>query len=143
MCYLQEDLGNESLFDRISAGRLSGHYSDEEKALLHETIAWLPRIQIKGAEGWDFSGCFHGQAFDRRSVMFDLNYFKYCFLKTSGVEFDEEKLEDDFQALASELLKETDMVFMYRDFQSRNVMIKGLPAVFHRFPGRQERTCLL
>lgn len=135
MCYLQEDLGNESLFDRISAGRMSGHYSDEEKALLHETIAWLPRIQIKGAEGWDFSGCFHGQAFDRRSVMFDLNYFKYCFLKTSGVEFDEEKLEDDFQALASELLKETDMVFMYRDFQSRNVMIKDSRPYFIDFQG--------
>ena len=135
MCYLQEDLGRESLFDRISAGRLAGSYSGEEVSLLKKTISKLPDIQIKGAEGWDFSRCFHSTSFNRRSIMFDLNYFKYCFLKTSGLEFNEERLEDDFSALAGILLESGGDSFMYRDFQSRNVMIKDGKPYFIDFQG--------
>ena len=135
MCYLQEDLGRESLFDRISAGRLGGNYSAEEVSLLKKTISKLPDIQIKGAEGWDFSRCFHSTSFNRRSIMFDLNYFKYCFLKTSGLEFNEERLEDDFSALAGILLESGGDSFMYRDFQSRNVMIKDGEPYFIDFQG--------
>ena len=135
MCYLQEDLGHESLFDRISAGRMSRNYSTEDAALLKKTIAMLPDIQIKGAEGWDFSKCLYSNEFDRRTIMFDLNYFKYCFLKTSGIEFDESRLEDDFEKLAELLLKYDDNAFMYRDFQSRNVMMKGDEPYFIDFQG--------
>ena len=135
MCYLQEDLGRESLFDRISAGRMSRNYSTEDAALLKKTIAMLPDIQIKGAEGWDFSKCLYSNEFDRRTIMFDLNYFKYCFLKTSGIEFDENRLEDDFEKLAELLLKYDDNAFMYRDFQSRNVMMKGDEPYFIDFQG--------
>ena len=135
MCYLQEDLGRESLFDRISAGRMAGRYSGEETALLKKTVAKLPEIQIRGAEGWDFSRCLYSKAFDRRSVMFDLNYFKYCFLKTSGIEFDEEKLEDDFETLSGLLLSFGSDAFMYRDFQSRNVMIRDGEPYFIDFQG--------
>ena len=135
MYYLQQDLGRESLFDRIAPGRMAGKYSPEETALLKKTISMLPAIQIEGAAGLDFSKCLHGQSFNRRSVLYDLNYFKYCFLKTSGVEFDEEKLEDDFQSLADVLLQEEDDAFMYRDFQSRNVMIKDAEPYFIDFQG--------
>lgn len=135
MFYLQEDLGNETLFDRISAGRHAGTYSEEETALLKKTISRLPEIQVKGAEGWDFSRCFHSTSFNRRSVMFDLNYFKYCFLKTSGLEFNEERLEDDFDRLAGLLLEYDDNAFMYRDFQSRNVMIRDGEPYFIDFQG--------
>lgn len=135
MYYLQEDLGNESLFDRLSAGRLAGNYSSEDVALLKKTISVLPEIQIKGAEGWDFSRCFHGHAFNSRSVMFDLDYFKFCFLKTTGMEFDEERLEDDFVKLAGILAETPADAFMYRDFQSRNVMLKDGEPYFIDFQG--------
>ena len=135
MYYLQEDLGRESLFDRLSAGRQSGKYSPGDEALLKKTVSMLPDIQIRGAEGWDFSGCLYDKGFDRRSVMFDLNYFKYCFLKTSGLEFDENRLEDDFEKLAGLLLHYDDNAFMYRDFQSRNVMMRGDEPYFIDFQG--------
>lgn len=135
MCYLQEDLGHESLYDRLLPGRQSGKYSAEDTELLERTIGKLPQIQVEGAEGWDFSGCFHSQSFNPRSIMFDLNYFKYCFLLTSGVEFNEEKLQDDFLILASELMKDMDDTFMYRDFQSRNVMLKDGEPYFIDFQG--------
>ncbi len=124
-CYLQEDLGSESLFDAIGSGRQTGHFSDDEKALLHEVMRLLPRVQFLGAEGMDFSRCYPQPEFNRRSVLWDLNYFKYCFLKTSGLEFHEDHLEDDFEAMACVLLSEHCDSFMYRDFQSRNVMIRG------------------
>lgn len=126
--YLQEDLGSVSLFDAVSSGRYSGHYSPEEKKLLLETISMLPEIQFKGAEGLDFNVCYPEPAFNRRLVMADLNYFKYCFLKPSGIEFNEAELENDFDRLADALLREDGNTFMYRDFQARNVMLKdGIP----------------
>lgn len=125
ICYLQEDLGSTSLFDAIADGRQSGWFSDGEKQLLSKTVRLLPRIQFEGAEGMDFSQCFQQPAFDRRSVLWDLNYFKYCFLKATGLSFSESRLEDDFQHMADTLLAEDYTGFMYRDFQSRNVMLRG------------------
>ena len=125
MYYLQEDLGTESLFDRISAGRLKHDYSPEEISLLRKTIAELPKIQVEGAAGWDFSRCYHSLPFTPQTLMFDLDYFKYCFLKTTGLEFDEVKLQDDFRHLSEALAAVEADTFMYRDFQSRNVMIRG------------------
>ena len=135
MCYLQEDLGTETLFDRLAPGRLSGIYSEEEILLAEKAVSELPRIQMTGAEGLDMAGCRHAGPFGRRSVMFDLNYFKYCFLKTSGIEFDEELLEDDFVRLSDRLLEDKDDAFMYRDFQSRNVMIRDGKPYFIDFQG--------
>lgn len=123
MCYLQTDLGDNLLFKEIEKGRATKSFSAHEKELLAKTIRLLPRVQFLGAEGMDFSVCYPTENFDHRSVMWDLNYFKYCFLKATGLEFDEEALEDDFQAMAEVLLKTDTNTFMYRDFQSRNVMI--------------------
>lgn len=123
MCYLQTDLGDNLLFKEIEKGRATKSFSAYEKELLAKTIRLLPRVQFQGAEGMDFSVCYPTENFDHRSVMWDLNYFKYCFLKATGLDFDEEALEDDFQAMAEVLLKTDTNTFMYRDFQSRNVMI--------------------
>ena len=105
MCYLQEDLGSYSLFDALKSGReAGGQYSEQEKELLRRTIAQLPRLQILGAQDLDFSVCYPQPEMDEMNVMFDLNYFKYCFLKATGVDFHEVRLEQDFRQLAKDLL---------------------------------------
>ncbi len=125
MCYLQDDLGTISLFDAIAEGRTTGHFSEQEKTLLRRTIALLPKLQFAGAERLDFNLCYPQPRFDERTVMFDLNYFKYCFLKPSGLEFDEMALQDDFERLQCALLAEDFSTFMHRDFQARNVILKN------------------
>ena len=82
--YLQTDLGNVSLFDAIRGGReAGGRYTLKEQELLKRTIRELPNIQVRGARELDFSNCYPSPAFDTDSVLFDLNYFKYCFLKAT------------------------------------------------------------
>ena len=135
MVYLQTDLGDDNLFKAIEKGRLTKSFSSEEKELLVKTIRMLPDIQFKGAVGLDFKYCYPSEQFDLRSIMWDLNYFKYCFLKAVGLEFDENRLEDDFQALAEVLLRSQSSTFMYRDFQSRNIMLKDGEPYFIDFQG--------
>ena len=122
--YIQEDLGDKILFDMVSQGRESGIYSSYETELLRRTIEQLPRIQFLGGKGLDWSVCFPQEAFDARMIDFDLNYFKYCFLKATGLEFNEILLQEDFEKFKADLLEEDDETFQYRDFQARNVMIK-------------------
>lgn len=117
MAYLQSDLGPISLFDAIK---------DDIAAawpVVIKTIETLPDIQFRGAVGLDWGRCYPQPEFDSRTALWDLNYFKYCFLKPTGIEFDECALEADFQQLANDLAG-YNSCFMYRDFQSRNVMIK-------------------
>jgi len=122
--YLQEDLGTLSLFDAISGGReAGGRYNQEEKRLLMKTIRELPNIQIRGARGLDWSNCYPQPEFNEDSVLFDLNYFKYCFLKPAELDFHELKLEANFRLLAKDLVAEKTDSFMYRDFQARNIML--------------------
>lgn len=125
MRYIQEDLGSEILFDNPS------------EELLCRTMSMLPRLQFEGAEGLDFSVCYPQPEFDQRMVMFDLNYFKYCFLKPSGLEFNEVLLQDDFERFAQDLLDSDPDVptFMYRDFQPRNVMVRDGEPYFIDFQG--------
>ena len=125
LCYLQADLGHRSLFDALSDGReKGGRYAPEEKELLRRTIAELPRIQFVGAEGLDFGRCYPMASMDRTAVFFDLNYFKYCFLKTTGLDFNEVRLEEAFSEMAKDLVGDPDKhAFQYRDFQARNVML--------------------
>lgn len=134
-CYLQEDLGDLSLFDCLADARKSRRYSDAQVELLKKTVASLPAIQFKGAEGLDFEECYPVKSLDSMSVMFDLNYFKYCFLKQMPVEFNEVLLENDFRTFAGDILERSDNCFMYRDFQSRNVMVKDGKPYFIDFQG--------
>jgi len=133
--YLQQDLGDSILFDSIKGGRLTGVFSREEKELLHKTISKLAEFQVKGADGLDFNICYPLSEFNRRSVLWDLNYFKYNFLKTTGLEFSEDRLENDFEKIAEVLLKDKSETFMYRDFQSRNVIIFEGEPYFIDFQG--------
>ena len=141
--YLQEDMGSVALYDAIAEGRKrGGDYSDAEERLLHRTIAELPRMQFLGGEGLQGEWCYPKAEFDREGIMFDLNYFKYCFLKAVVDDVDEIRLQRDFEQLADDLLctsdKEgqpsssstrqlvnlsTQRTFLYRDFQARNVML--------------------
>ena len=124
MAYVQEDLGDTLLFNYIAEGRKTGVFCESEKAMLRKTIRALARFQIVGAEDFNFSVCYPQPEFNLRSIRWDLNYFKYCFLKATGLEFQEDKLENEFERLAYILLQQKKMnAFMYRDFQSRNVMI--------------------
>lgn len=125
MRYLQNDLGDSILFDS----------PDED--LLCRTISLLPQIQFEGADGLDFSVCYPQPEFDLRMVMFDLNYFKYCFLKPSGLEFNEARLQDDLENFSTELLASasTTPTFLYRDFNARNVMIHEGNPYFIDFQG--------
>lgn len=134
--YLQEDLGDITLFNHVAQGRESGNYSDYEIGLLKKTIAELPKIQFEGGRGLDYSVCFPQPEFDARMIFFDLNYFKYCFLKATGLEFSEIKLQDDFHKLSLDLLKTSGgETFLYRDFQARNVMLVNDEPYFIDFQG--------
>jgi aminoglycoside/choline kinase family phosphotransferase len=123
MNYVQQDLGNVLLFDYIAEGRKTGVFSAKEKDMLRETMRALARFQVKGAEDFDFNQCYPQPEFNLRSILWDLNYFKYCFLKATGLDFQEDKLENEFERLAYILLQNRMNAFMYRDFQSRNVMV--------------------
>lgn len=125
MLYLQTDLGDSLLFQEIEKGRATRSFSKGEEELLTLTIRLLPQVQFKGAEGFNFDVCYPTTCFDERSILWDLNYFKYCFLKATGIDFLEDRLEDDFQAMAKVLMSCDSRTFMYRDFQSRNVMIRN------------------
>lgn len=134
--YLQEDLGDVTLFNAVSEGRDKGTYSDAEEALVKKTIAMLPKFQFEGGAKLNYSYCFPQPEFDERNVWFDFNYFKYCFLKTSGLEFSEIKLYEDMEKMASDILKVGQKnTFMYRDFQARNVMLKDGEPYFIDFQG--------
>ena len=128
--YLQTDLGSVSLFDAVRGGReAGGRYTLKEQELLRRTIRELPNIQMRGARGLDFSNCYPQAEFNVDSVLFDLNYFKYCFLKATEIDFHELKLEADFRLFAKDLTTDIDNPvpdvesFLYRDFQARNVML--------------------
>lgn len=125
--YIQTDLGNTTLFDKLKNGReAGGRYNNHEKELLKRTIKELPNVQIRGARGLDWNICYPQPEFDTDSVLFDLNYFKYCFLKATEIDFHELKLEANFRLMAKDLTNDCDNsteCFLYRDFQARNIML--------------------
>ncbi|MBP6610784.1 MAG: phosphotransferase [Paludibacter sp.] len=133
--YIQEDLGDTLLFDFIAEGRKTGVFCEAEKIMLRKTMQLLPKVQVLGAQDFDFSVCYPQPEFNERSILWDLNYFKYCFLKSTGIEFQENKLEDDFLRLSNILMQTNTNTFMYRDFQSRNVMVKDGEPFFIDFQG--------
>ena len=124
MSYTQEDLGDTILFDHL-----------DNYTLLERTIRALAHIQVTGAQGFDWSVCFPVPAMDERAIRWDLNYFKYCFLKGTKIEFSEPKLEDEFDKLVKVILEQPVETFLYRDFQSRNVMIRDNQPYFIDFQG--------
>ena len=123
-CYLQQNLGTTTLKDYVDSHRSAGgQIGAEGVAMLRTVISDLPRVQFLGAGDDVFSRCYPVPALDEMSVMFDLNYFKYCYVKLTGIEFNEVLLQHDFQHLTRDILAEDTDTFLYRDFQARNVMI--------------------
>jgi aminoglycoside/choline kinase family phosphotransferase len=126
--YLLSDLGNTPLFDLVMAREDIASIPDEVYSLLSKTVRMLPHFQVEGGRDLDYSVCYPRDVFDQQSMLWDLNYFKYYILKTSGITFNEQLLEKDFLHFADFLSQAGHEHFMYRDFQSRNVMIKdGMP----------------
>jgi len=122
-CYLVSDLGDICLLDHLEKNRLDGMPSDETCGFYRMAIAELPRFQVDACKGMDFSICYPSGEFDGRSMRWDLNYFKYYFLRLLKIQFNEAALEDDFDKLIGHLLQSGNNFFMYRDFQARNIMI--------------------
>ncbi|MCQ2351612.1 MAG: phosphotransferase, partial [Paludibacteraceae bacterium] len=125
--YLTTDLGSTDLFSIIG--------SSEVLDLLVKTIKALPKIQFEAGADMNYNICYPQKEFDFHTIFWDLNYFKYEFLKPTGIEFDELQLESDFEHFASILLSVRTNTFMYRDFQSRNIMIKDNEPWFIDFQG--------
>ncbi len=129
--YLQSDLGDDSLFSILSANGLN----DDVVWYYSDVIKQLPAFQLKGTQNLDLSYCYPRKSFDRQSMMWDLNYFKYYFARLSGIPFDEQALEDDFETLVKFLLEADSSFFMFRDFQSRNIMINADKPYFIDYQG--------
>jgi aminoglycoside/choline kinase family phosphotransferase len=121
--YLQEDLGNETLFSFLSAIRETEGFSDKIVRIYRKVVQKLPEIQIVAGQDLNYDFCYPRSSFDRQSMMWDLNYFKYYFLKLAKISFNEQLLEDDFSSFTDYLLKAESNFFMFRDFQSRNIML--------------------
>ena len=137
--YLQEDLGCETLFDKIKAIREEpGGYPETLIDIYRNVLDDLPYFQIKATSNLDYSKCYPRSSFDEQSILWDLNYFKYHFLKLVDIDFDEDALEKDFRKFTLFLLKTESQFFLYRDFQSRNIMlVEGKPYYIDYQGGRQ------
>ncbi|HAN04529.1 MAG TPA: phosphotransferase enzyme family protein [Elusimicrobia bacterium] len=123
--YLEEDLGSTTLFEFLSAERKGAEIPATVEDAYKKVLGWLPRFQEQVRLGLDLKFCYPRAAFDRQSIMWDLNYFKYYFLKLAKIPFNEAKLEEDFSRFADFLLEAPAECFLYRDFQSRNIMLRG------------------
>jgi aminoglycoside/choline kinase family phosphotransferase len=121
--YLEQDLGDSSLFEFLSGHRSGETIAPEVVEAYRKVIAVLPRFQVDAGRDLDYSVCYPRGRFDRQSIDWDLNYFKYYFLRLAGIPFNEQALEDDFDRLTELLLSAPQDYFLYRDFQSRNVML--------------------
>lgn len=140
MQYLQEDLGSVSLYDLIEKGKKEGTpWNDEILSILRQIMNDLPKIQFETSDGFDFDCCLREKEFCEKSIRWDLNYFKYCFLKLTRQPFDEMLLEEEFGQIENNLLnaydKDGKKPFLYRDFQSRNVMVKDGKPFYIDFQG--------
>jgi aminoglycoside/choline kinase family phosphotransferase len=121
--YLEQDLGDQTLFSFLTERRQQEGFSEVIQDMYIKVIDALPDFQIMASRDLDFGVCYPRSSFDRQSMMWDLNYFKYYFLKLAKISFDEQRLEDDFHKFCDFLLSAAREYFLYRDFQSRNVMI--------------------
>ncbi len=134
--YLIQDLGNQSLWDIAQKNRKKdGSLSETSLKLFKETLKALIHIQCKTIEHIDLSYCYPRDTFDKQSMLWDLNYFKYFFLRLLRVNTDEQLFENDIQRLATKLNEQNQNYFLYRDFQSRNIMIFNNEPYFIDFQG--------
>lgn len=122
--YLEEDLGSTTLFEFLSDHRNGAAMAPEAVAAYRKVVAVLPRFQVEAGRDLNYKVCYPRASFDRQSIAWDLNYFKYYFLRLAAIPFNEQALEDDFSRLTKFLLIANRDYFLYRDFQSRNIMLR-------------------
>ena len=133
--YLEEDLGDTTLFEFLSKNRAGEKIAPEVIEAYRKVVAVLPRFQVEAGRDLDYSVCYPRGSFDRQSISWDLNYFKYYFLRLAAIPFSEQALEDDFGKLTDFLLTAPNDYFLYRDFQSRNIMLRGGKPYFVDYQG--------
>src|SRR5580704_947181 len=133
--YLEQDLGDTTLFDFLSQNRSGDSIARPVVDFYRKVVAELPRFQIEAGRDLDYSVCYPRGSFDRQSINWDLNYFKYYFLRLAAIPFNEQALEDDFERLTNLLLEAPGDHFLYRDFQSRNVMLHHEQPFFVDYQG--------
>ena len=133
--YLLEDLGDLMLKHLVDQDREEGSFPGKVRPFYHSTLEHLLRFQVEGHAGLDYSVCVPRMEFDRQSVLWDLNHFKYFFLNLLGIPFDEQKLEDDFHFFASYLMNASRDHFLYRDFQARNILVRDEALFFIDYQG--------
>src|SRR5271166_5288331 len=122
--YLEQDLGDITLYDFLSATRAGDELSPDVIEAYRKVVEVLPRFQVEARHDINYKVCYPRTSFDRQSIAWDLNYFKYYFLRLAGIPFNEQALELDFSRLTKLLLAAPHDYFLYRDFQSRNIMLR-------------------
>ena len=133
--YLEEDLGDTTLFDFLSKNRTGTEIAPKVVETYRKVVETLPRFQIEAGRDLDYAACYPRGSFDRQSIVWDLNYFKYYFLRLAAIPFNEQLLEDDFERLTEFLLSADRDYFLYRDFQSRNIMLRDGKPFFLDYQG--------
>lgn len=131
--YLQEDLGSTTLYSYLL--QKDDYFPDYLIQIYKKVVEKLAHLQIEGSRDLDYSVCYPRASFDKQSMLWDFSYFKYYFLKIAGAPFDEQALEDDFHRMADWLLEADADFFMFRDFQTRNIMIKSGEPFFIDYQG--------
>lgn len=132
--YIIEDLGETTLFSLLKQQN-SGSLQKKTTEYYKDALRQLIRFQLDGGKGLDYSVCYPSKKFDKQAILWDLNYFKYYFLKLAKINFDEQKLEEDFNSFADFLLSTESEYFMYRDFQSRNILVRNGELYFIDYQG--------
>jgi aminoglycoside/choline kinase family phosphotransferase len=129
--YLQKNVGSESLLERLET---KGH-NEEVFNLFKTSLKQLAQIQIIGDKNLDYNQCLTAKEFGKQAILSDLLYFKYYFLDTLQKPYDKQQMLDDFEAIASYLSHTEHKYFMFRDFQSRNIMLENDQATFIDYQG--------
>src|SRR5712692_10423686 len=133
--YLEEDLGDTTLFEFLSKNRTGEIIAPPVVEAYRKVVAVLPRFQVEASRDLNYEVCYPISSFERQSIAWDLNYFKYYFLRLAGIPFNEQALEDDFNRLIEFLLGAPRDYFLYRDFQSRNILLRNGDPFFVDYQG--------
>lgn len=135
-CYLQSDFGDDNLFAHVQKALMVGGFGENIINLYKKALSHLVKLQVLGHQGLDYSKAYPTERFDRQAIIDDLNYFKYYFIKPhEEIDFNETRLGKDFEAFADFVSQAPCDFFMYRDFQSRNIMVKDNELYFIDFQG--------
>ena len=132
--YLQQDLGSTSLFDLV----MKDGYTEPVRKLYHKALAQLAKVQWIAGRDADFKQCFASRQFDEKAIMSDLLYFKYYFADLQGITYDRSELISEMELLSKDLGRVQPQTLMYRDFQSRNIMIHDGKIFFIDFQGSMQ-----